>query len=147
LTQHKDGKKEGLKQPREHGSPYKALVAFTDVVKDAMDSQEYTEAKMNGFPEAAAGDRFEGDEYRFLIVASKFQTGFDQPKLVAMVVDKKLSGVACVQTLFRLNRTTAGKEETFVLDFENTAEDIEKGFQPFYDRVTLTKETTPSSST
>jgi len=92
-------------------------------------------------PEAATGDRFEGDEYRFLIVASKFQTGFDQPKLVAMVVDKKLSGVACVQTLSRLNRTTAGKEETFVLDFENTAEDIEKGFQPFYDRVTLSKET------
>lgn len=123
------------------GSPFKALVAFTDVVKDAKDGQEYTEAKMNGFPEAATGDRFEGDEYRFLIVASKFQTGFDQPKLVAMYVDKKLSGVACVQTLSRLNRTTAGKEETFVLDFENTAEDIEKGFQPFYDRVTLSKET------
>ncbi len=90
------------------GSPSKALVAFTDVVKDAMDGQEYTEAKMNGFPEAATGDRFEGDEYRFLIVASKFQTGFDQPKLVAMVVDKKLSGVACVQTLSRLNRTVEG---------------------------------------
>ncbi len=123
------------------GSPYKALVAFTDVVKDAKDGQEYTEAKMNGFPEAATADRFEGDEYRFLIVASKFQTGFDQPKLVAMYVDKKLSGVACVQTLSRLNRTTAGKEETFVLDFENSAEDIEKGFQPFYDRITLSKET------
>jgi type I restriction enzyme R subunit len=126
---------------RKIGSPYKALVAFTDVVKDAKDDQEYTEAKMNGFPETATGDRFEGDEYRFLIVASKFQTGFDQPKLVAMYVDKKLSGVACVQTLSRLNRTTAGKEETFVLDFENTAEDIEKGFQPFYDRITLSKET------
>ena len=123
------------------GSPSKALVAFTDVVKDAKDGQEYTEAKMNGFPEAATGDRLEGDEYRFLIVASKFQTGFDQPKLVAMYVDKKLSGVACVQTLSRLNRTMAGKGETFVLDFENTAEDIEKGFQPFYDRVTLSKET------
>lgn len=123
------------------GSPYTALVAFTDVVKDTKDGQEYTEAKMNGFPEAATGDRFEADEYRFLIVASKFQTGFDQPKLVAMYVDKKLSGVACVQTLSRLNRTTAGKDETFVLDFENTAEDIEKGFQPFYDRVTLSKET------
>ncbi|CAN5698999.1 DEAD/DEAH box helicase family protein [soil metagenome] len=123
------------------GIPYKALVAFTDVVKDAKDGQEYTEAKMNGFPEAATGDRFEGDEYRFLIVASKFQTGFDQPKLVAMYVDKKLSGVACVQTLSRLNRTTVGKDETFVLDFENTAADIEKGFQPFYDRVILSKET------
>jgi type I restriction enzyme R subunit len=126
------------------GSPYKALVAFTDVVKDTKDGQEYTEAKMNGFPEAATGDRFEADDYRFLIVASKFQTGFDQPKLLAMYVDKKLSGVACVQTLSRLNRTTAGKEETFVLDFENTAEDIEKGFQPFYDRVTLSKETDPN---
>jgi len=60
-----------------------------------------------------------------------------------MYVDKKLSGGACVQTLSRLNRTTAGKEETFVLDFENTAEDIEKSFQPFYDRVTLSKETGP----
>ena len=126
------------------GSPYKALVAFTDVVKDAKDGKEYTEAKMNGFPEAATADRFEGDDYRFLIVASKFQTGFDQPKLVAMYVDKKLAGVACVQTLSRLNRTMAGKTETFVLDFENTADDIEKGFQPFYDRVTLSKETDPN---
>lgn len=77
-------------------------------------------------------------------MASKFQTGFDQPKLLAMYVDKKLSGVACVQTLSRLNRTTAGKEETFVLEFEDSAEDIEKGFQPFYDRVTLSKETDPN---
>jgi type I restriction enzyme R subunit len=123
------------------GLPYKALVAFTDVVKDAKDGKEYTEANMNGFPEATTGDRFDGDEYRFLIVASKFQTGFDQPKLVAMYVDKKLSGVTCVQTLSRLNRTMPGKEETFVLDFENSAEDIEKGFQPFYDRITLSKET------
>ena len=126
------------------GSPFKALVAFTDVVKDSKDGKEYTEAKMNGFPDAATADRFEADEYRFLIVASKFQTGFDQPKLLAMYVDKKLNGVACVQTLSRLNRTTAGKYETFVLDFENSAEDIEKGFQPFYDRVTLSKETDPN---
>ena len=60
-------------------TPYKALVAFTDVLKDAKDGQEYTEAKMTGFPEAATGDRFEADDYRFLIVACKFQTGFDQP--------------------------------------------------------------------
>ncbi len=124
--------------------PFKALVAFTDVVKDSKDGKEYTEAGMNGFPENATADRFESDEYRFLIVASKFQTGFDQPKLLAMYVDKKLGGVACVQTLSRLNRTTAGKDETFVLDFENTADDIEKGFQPFYDRITLTKETDPN---
>ena len=126
------------------GSPFKALVAFTDTVVDARDNEQYTEAKMNGFPETATADRFEADDYRFLIVASKFQTGFDQPKLVAMYVDKKLSGVACVQTLSRLNRTTAGKDETFVLDFENDAGDIEKGFQPFYDRVTLSRETDPN---
>ena len=126
------------------GSPYKALVAFTDVVKDSKDDKEYTEASMNGFSEAVTADRFEADEYRFLIVASKFQTGFDQPKLVAMYVDKKLGGVACVQTLSRLNRTTPGKGETFVLDFENSAEDIENGFQPFYDRITLSQETDPN---
>jgi type I restriction enzyme R subunit len=126
------------------GSPYKALVAFTDVVKDSKDDKEYTEASMNGFSEAETADRFEADEYRFLIVASKFQTGFDQPKLVAMYVDKKLGGVACVQTLSRLNRTTPGKGETFVLDFENSAEDIENGFQPFYDRITLSQETDPN---
>ena len=126
------------------GSPFKALVAFTDVVKDSKDGKEYTEANMNGFPEAATADRFEADENRILIVASKFQTGFDQPKLVAMYVDKKLSGVTCVQTLSRLNRTTAGKEETYVLDFENSAEDIEGSFQPFYDRITLSKETDPN---
>jgi type I restriction enzyme R subunit len=126
------------------GSPFKALVAFTDIVKDPKDGQEYTEAKMNGFQETATADKFEGDEYRFLIVASKFQTGFDQPKLVAMYVDKKLSGVSCVQTLSRLNRTMAGKTDTFVLDFENSADDIEKGFQPFYDRITLSRETDPN---
>jgi type I restriction enzyme R subunit len=126
------------------GSPHKALVAFTDTVKDTKDGKEYTEAKMNGFPEAATADRFEADDCCFLIVASKFQTGFDQPKLVAMYVDKKLGGVACVQTLSRLNRTTAGKTETFVLDFENTADDIEKGFQPFYDRIALSRETDPN---
>ena len=129
---------------KSQGIPYKALVAFTDVVKDPKDGQEYTESNMNGFPDTATADRFEGDEFRFLIVASKFQTGFDQPKLVSMYVDKKLAGVACVQTLSRLNRTMGGKEETFVLDFENTAEDIEKGFQPFYDRITLTTETDPN---
>ena len=129
---------------KKKGSQFKALVAFTDVVKDSKDGKEYTEANMNGFPEATTADRFEADEYRFLIVASKFQTGFDQPKLLAMYVDKKLNGVACVQTLSRLNRTTVGKEETFVLDFENAAEDIDKGFQPFYDRITLSKETDPN---
>jgi type I restriction enzyme R subunit len=126
------------------GNPFKAVVAFTDTVKDPKDGQEYTEAGMNGFPESATADRFEADENRFLIVASKFQTGFDQPKLVAMYVDKKLSGVTCVQTLSRLNRTMQGKDRTFVLDFENKAEDIEESFQPFYDRIALSRETDPN---
>lgn len=127
------------------GNPFKALVAFTDTVKDPKDKKDYTEAGMNGFPESATQDRFEADENRILIVASKFQTGFDQPKLMAMYVDKKLSGVTCVQTLSRLNRTFPGKEETFVLDFENEAQDIEDSFQPFYDRIVLTKETDPNT--
>lgn len=126
------------------GSASRALVAFTDTVEDGKNGKQYTEAQMNGFPDTATADRFEGDEYRFLIVANKFQTGFDQPKLAAMYVDKKLSGVACVQTLSRLNRTMEGKTETYVLDFENGFEDIEQGFQPFYDRVTLTKATDPN---
>jgi type I restriction enzyme, R subunit len=128
----------------EISSPYKALVAFTDTVKDEKDGQEYTEARMNGFPETATADQFDTDSYRFLIVASKFQTGFDQPKLLAMYVDKKLSGVTCVQTLSRLNRMIYSKNKTFVLDFENTVEDIENGFQPFYDRITLSCETDPN---
>jgi type I restriction enzyme R subunit len=126
------------------GSPWKALVAFTDTVKDPKDGKEYTEAGMNGFPESATADRFEADDCRILIVANKFQTGFDQPKLVAMYVDKKLRGVACVQTLSRLNRTMAGKDETFVLDFENTPEDIESAFQPYYDRTALAKDVDPN---
>ena len=126
------------------GSPFRALVAFTDTVKDPKDGKEYTEANMNGFPESATADHFEADEYRFLIVASKFQTGFDQPKLVAMYVDKPLKGVTCVQTLSRLNRMAPGKQDTYVLDFENSAEDIEKSFQPFYDRIALSKETDPN---
>ena len=130
---------------RSIGSPFKALVAFTDTVKDPKDKKEYTEASMNSFPESMTADRFEADENRFLIVASKFQTGFDQPKLLAMYVDKKLRGVACVQTLSRLNRTCQGKNETFVLDFENSDSEIEKAFQPFYDRIALSKETDPNT--
>ena len=129
----------------EIGSSFKALVAFTDTVKDPKDEREYTEANMNGFPEVATADRFEEDDNRFLIVASKFQTGFDQPKLLAMYVDKKLRGVTCVQTLSRLNRTMQGKNETFVLDFENGAEDIQEGFQPFFDRILLTEGSDPNA--
>ena len=92
----------------EQGYPFKALVAFSGTVEDG--GQSYTEAGMNGFPETQTAKTFERPEYRFLIVANKFQTGFDQPLLHTMYVDKKLGGVNAVQTLSRLNRTHPGKE-------------------------------------
>jgi type I restriction enzyme R subunit len=125
-----------------HGYPYKALVAFSGTVKD--DDFDYTEAHMNGFPESQTAETFKRDEYRFLVVANKFQTGFDQPLLHTMYVDKKLGGVNAVQTLSRLNRTHPGKEETMVLDFANEAEDIQKAFAPYYEKTFLTEGTDPN---
>jgi type I restriction enzyme R subunit len=124
----------------------RALVAFTGTVKDPLTDAEYTEAGMNStggrvVNENQTADEFRKREYRFLVVASKFQTGFDQPKLVAMYVDRKLQGVTAVQTLSRLNRMAEGKPETFVLDFANEANTIREAFQPFYDRVHLQGET------
>lgn len=127
---------------KEHGHNFKALVAFSMKVKDK--GLDYTEAGMNGFPEAKTAETFKGDDYKILIVAEKFQTGFDQPLLHTMYVDKRLNGLHAVQTLSRLNRTHPDKEETFVLDFANEAEDIEKGFQPYYERTVLTEETDPN---
>ncbi len=127
---------------REQGYPYKALVAFTGVVKDG--GVEYTEAGMNGFPASQTAETFEQPEYRFLIVAEKFQTGFDQPLLHTMYVDRKLSGVHAVQTLSRLNRTHPHKEDTFVLDFANEAEAIQKAFAPYFDRTWLAEGTDPN---
>jgi type I restriction enzyme R subunit len=117
---------------KQQGHPYKALVAFSGTVRDPDTSLEYTEAQMNGLPEAQTAQTFKRSDYRFLIVANKFQTGFDQPLLHTMYVDKKLGGVNAVQTLSRLNRTHPGKEETFVLDFANDPEEIQKSFQPYY---------------
>lgn len=128
----------------ELGNPFEALVAFTGTVKDEETNAEYTEAKMNGFSEDKLRLRFEAPQRKILIVASKYQTGFDQPLLKAMYVDRKLSGVTAVQTLSRLNRTHPGKEDVVVLDFENDPEHIAKQFQPFYDRIKLTKEVDPS---
>ncbi len=127
---------------REHNCPFKALVAFSATVHEA--ARDYTEAGLNGFPEAQTAEMFKRDEYRILIVAYKFQTGFDQPLLHTMYVDKKLSGVHAVQTLSRLNRVHPGKEETFVLDFVNEADDIQKGFEPYYDRTLLKEGTDPN---
>lgn len=120
-----------------------ALVAFSGKV--SMDDQDYTEALMNGIEEDKLKERFDTDDYQVLIVANKYQTGFDQPKLVAMYVDKKLRDVAAVQTLSRLNRTVGGyNKKTFVLDFKNTYEDINKAFAPYYKETILSETITPS---
>ena len=94
---------------------------------------EHTEPNMNGFPERQTAERFASDEYRILVVAEKFQTGFDQPLLHTMFVDKKLEGVNAVQTLSRLDRIHPEKEGTFILDFVNDAEQIQRAFAPYYD--------------
>uniref|UniRef100_A0A7V4G6J3 Type I restriction endonuclease subunit R n=1 Tax=Desulfobacca acetoxidans TaxID=60893 RepID=A0A7V4G6J3_9BACT len=127
---------------KERGLPYKALVAFSGTVRDG--GQDYTEAGMNGFPDTQTAKTFERPEYRFLIVAEKFQTGFDQPLLHTMYVDRKLAGVHAVQTLSRLNRVRPGKEETVVLDFANEAEAIKEAFEPYYDRILLSEATDPN---
>ena len=99
---------------------------------------------MNGFGERELPDKFGGDEYRLLLVADKYQTGFDQPLLHTMYVDKKLSGVRAVQTLSRLNRTHPGKEDTFILDFANEPSEIQESFQPFYEGTTIEEDIDPN---
>lgn len=118
------------------------LVAFSGEVSD--DGEEYTEPKMNGIKENQLKDAFATSQYNVLIVAEKYQTGFDEPQLHTMFVDKKLRGVKAVQTLSRLNRTMQGKVDTFVLDFKNTAEEIREAFQPFYEASTLDQSIDPN---
>lgn len=127
---------------QEKGYPYKALVAFSGTVEDG--GVDYTEAGMNRFPEAQTAATFQRDDYRLLIVANKYQTGFDEPRLHTMYVDKKLGGVNAVQTLSRLNRIYPGKAETMVLDFANAAEEIQAAFAPYYRRTLLTEATDPN---
>jgi len=126
----------------ERGYPFKALVAFSGTVKDG--GKDYTESNMNGLPEAQTAKTFEQPEYRFLIVANKFQTGFDQPLLHTMYVDKKLGGVNAVQTLSRLNRTHPEKKGTLVLDFANEADEIKAAFEPYYETTLLSEATDPN---
>lgn len=126
----------------ERGHPWKSLVAFSGTVEDG--GHSYTEAGMNGLPEAQTARTFERPEYRFLVVAEKFQTGFDQPLLHTMYVDKKLSGVNAVQTLSRLNRTHPEKEGTMVLDFANEAEEIRSAFADYYETTLLSEGTDPN---
>lgn len=118
------------------------LVAFSGEVND--DGESFTEEKMNSIKESQLKTAFHGDDFNMLIVAEKYQTGFDEPLLHTMFVDKKLSGVKAVQTLSRLNRTTRGKDSTFVLDFVNTAEDIQKSFEPYYEVTVLDQATDPN---
>lgn len=124
---------------KDKGSPFKILIAFSG--EKEVDGIEYTEANMNGFGEKDTRNKFDDDEYRILVVANKYLTGFDQPKLSAMYVDKKLQDVLAVQALSRLNRSAnnLGKktEDLFVLDFLNEIEDIQESFQPFYKSTSL----------
>ncbi len=120
------------------------LVAFSGSLEDPdVPSVKYTEASINGFGEGELPTRFEGPNQHVLIVADKYQTGFDQPLLHTMYVDRKLSGVRAVQTLSRLNRTHADKEDTFVLDFANDAEEIRKAFAPYFESTTAEESAGP----
>ncbi|HCX48019.1 MULTISPECIES: type I restriction endonuclease subunit R [Bacillus cereus group] len=120
----------------------KTVVAFSGIVKD--DEMPYSEQDMNGFSEKELPEKFNSDEYKVLLVAEKYQTGFDEPLLHTMYVDKPLSGIKAVQTLSRLNRTCPGKEDTFVLDFVNDTEDIKDSFQPYYETTGLEEVTDPN---
>jgi type I restriction enzyme R subunit len=128
----------------------RALVAFSGTVKDPETGLEYTEPGMNmdcvgGKPisERQLPERFASSDYQILLVANKYQTGFDQPLLCAMYVDKRLDGVQAVQTLSRLNRKIPGKDAPFVLDFVNKAEDIYQAFKPYYDATSLQEGSDP----
>lgn len=124
----------------------RALVAFSGKVTLPDDGKEYTEPSMNGFPEKALPDEFDKDDYQVLLVADKYQTGFDQPKLCAMYVLKRLKGVAAVQTLSRLNRICPPfDKKVFVLDFVNSYEDIKKAFAPYYTTTLLAGFVSPES--
>jgi len=122
----------------------KALVAFSGELD--MSGKRVTEVKLNGFSATELPGRFDGvkpdgspysDTYHILIVAEKYQTGFDQPKLCAMYVDRKLAGLQAVQTLSRLNRTCPGNKRTFILDFQNTIEEIQEAFRPYHETTTI----------
>ena len=119
--------------------PIKTLAAFTGTIKH--DTIEYTEANINDIGNKSIKESFKDDDYKILIVANKFQTGFDEPLLQTMYVDKKLNGVAAVQTLSRLNRIVPHKNDTLVIDFANDTSVIQKAFEPYYGETTLEEET------
>ena len=131
-----------LKEQGSSYADYGVLVAFSGTVQSG--GVSYTESQMNGLPDTQTAKRFRRADQRFLVVANKFQTGFDEPLLHTMYVDKKLGGVSAVQTLSRLNRIHPDKEETMVLDFANEAEDIESAFRPYYEETILSEGTDPN---
>ncbi|HET7584945.1 MAG TPA: type I restriction endonuclease subunit R [Gemmatimonadaceae bacterium] len=126
----------------ERKSPYKAIVAFSG--EHEYGGVKVTEASLNGFPSSQIADKIEEDPYRFLICADKFQTGYDEPLLHTMYVDKVLSGVKAVQTLSRLNRAHPKKHDVFVLDFMNDADTIQMAFADYYRTTILAEETDPN---
>ena len=124
--------------------PYRCLVGFSGKVFDKDTQEEYSESSMNGFSENQTSEKLKEPKYRILIVNNKYQTGFDEPLLHTMYVDKKLGGLQCVQTLSRLNRTMSGKTNTFVLDFVNDPDDVQKSFQDYFKSTVLLEETDPN---
>jgi type I restriction enzyme R subunit len=138
---------------QERKSPYQAIVAFSgeheNGFKELVDEQgskleTYSESRLNGFPSSEIVDRIREDPYRFLICADKFQTGYDEPLLHTMYVDKTLSGIKAVQTLSRLNRSRHDKKDAFVLDFQNDIEGIVESFADYYRTTVLCEETDPN---
>ena len=127
---------------RERKSPYRAIVAFSGEHQHS--GVKVTEASLNGFPSGRIADRIQEDPYRFLVCADKFQTGYDEPLLHTMYVDKMLSGVKAVQTLSRLNRAYPKKHDAFVLDFVNDADTIQDAFSLYYKTTILSEETDPN---
>jgi type I restriction enzyme R subunit len=126
----------------ERKSPHRAIVAFSG--EPEWQGVQATEASLNGFPSRKIADRIQEDPYRFLVCADKFQTGYDEPLLHTMYVDKPLSGIKAVQTLSRLNRAHPKKHDVFVLDFQNDADTIESAFAGYYRTTILSEETDPN---
>lgn len=126
----------------ERKSPYQAIVAFSG--EHEIDGEKVTEATLNGFPSSEIADKVQTAPYRFLICADKFQTGYDEPLLHTMYVDKALSGIKAVQTLSRLNRAHPQKHDCFVLDFQNNTETVTAAFQDYYRTTLLAEETDPN---
>ena len=127
---------------KERKSPYLDIVAFSG--EPEYNGEQVTEAKLNGFPSRDIPDKIQQDPYRFLVCADKFQTGYDEPLLHTMYVDKPLSGIKAVQTLSRLNRAHPQKHDVMVLDFANDPDVIQKSFEPYYRTTLLSEETDPN---